>query len=94
MAVTENAFTGYQSVQANYLQESLPLLELAWCRAEKTTGLFAGSTRRCEAEHFLDVLPDRHRAENVQEDKGTFRVVITGQVSMTQSLDPRDWHKW
>lgn len=56
-------------------------------RTKKSTGLLGGSSRRGKAKNLLDVLPDGHGAENIEEDEGTVCGVIAQQVSMRQSLD-------
>lgn len=64
------------------LHDQPHLLKLSRRWSEQSSGLLAGGTRRCKAQHLLDVLPDGHRAEDVEKDEGTLGVVIAGQVSM------------
>ena len=58
--------------------------------AEEVAALLGGGARRREAEQLLNVLPDRHGAEDVEEDERTVSVVLAGQVAVRQALDPRD----
>lgn len=67
------------------------LLKLSGRRSEESSGLLAGGPRRSKAEQLLDVLTDGHRAQNVQEDERTLGVVLTGKITVGQSLDPGDW---
>lgn len=69
------------------------LFELSW-RPEESSALLASSPRWSEAEQFLDVLTNGHRAKNVNENERAFREVVAGQIAMAQSLDPRDWNEW
>lgn len=66
------------------------LLELARSGSEHATTLFAGGTGRSKAQHLLDVLADGHGAQDVQEDERALGVVVSGQVTVAQSLDPGD----
>lgn len=64
------------------------------CHRSKEVGcLFAGCSRRSESQEFLNVLSNRHRTEDVQEDEGTIRVIFSIQISMRQSLNHWDWNE-
>lgn len=39
------------------------------------------------------ILPNGHGAQDVEENEGAFGVVISGQVAVAETLDPRDWGK-
>lgn len=69
----------------------LSLLKLSRRRSKQASGLLAGSPRRGKAEQLLNVLANRHRAQDVQEDEGTLGVIVPGQVAMAEALDPGDW---
>lgn len=55
--------------------------------AEEVAALLGGGARRREAEQLLNVLPDRHGAEDVEEDEAAVRHVVPGQITMTDSLE-------
>lgn len=56
--------------------------------------LLAGSSRRRKSEDLLNVLPDRHGAKDVKEDEGTLGEVVACEISMGQSLNPRNGLEW
>lgn len=55
--------------------------------AKEAPCLLRGSPRRGQAKHLLNILPDRHGAENIEEDEGAVSVILPQQVAMGQALD-------
>ena len=60
-------------------------LVFVWVWMPHTAGLFTGSARGSEAQCLLDVLPDGHGAEDVEEYKAAVSHVITQQVPVAQA---------
>jgi len=65
-------------------------LVLVRIRVPHASRLFAGSARGSKSKSFLDVLPDGHGAEDVEEDETAVGHVVSGDVPVTYSLDPVD----
>ena len=69
------------------------LMTKSWCsplvfvgvRVPHTAGLLAGGSGGSEAQRLLDVLPDGHRAEDVEEYEAAVRHVVTQQVPVAQT---------
>lgn len=59
-------------------------------RSEDTAALLTRGSGWREAKHFLDVLPDTHGAQYVQEYERALRVIIARQISVRQALYPAD----
>ena len=55
-----------------------------------TARLLARCPGWSEAQRLLDVLSDRHRAENVEEYKAAVCHVVSQQVPVAQTLHPVD----
>ena len=56
--------------------------------------LFRRGSGRRETEDLLNVLSNGHRAENVEEDKGTISHVSAGQVPMGNALKKEIERGW
>ena len=52
--------------------------------------LLARCSRGGESQGLLDVLPDGHGAQDVEEDEAAVRHVVTEQIPVAQSLHPVD----
>lgn len=55
-------------------------------RAKHVVALLARRSRRREAKHFLNVLPDGHGAEDVEKDERAIREIVANKIAMRQSL--------
>lgn len=53
-------------------------------------GLLGGRPGGGEAQRLLDVLPDGHGAEDVEEDEGAVREVLAHEVPVREALHPGD----
>lgn len=69
------------------------LFKLARRRPKQSASLLARGTGWSKSEHFLNILSDGHRTEDVEEDERTFGVIFPGQIPVAQSLNPRNWHE-
>ena len=66
-------------------------------RREKASAsgiLFGGSTRGRETEQLLNVLSNRHGAEDVEEDEGTVCHVIPRQIPVREALRGNKGEAW
>ena len=77
--------------------DSLPCLLFGGRRREKASAsgiLFGGSTRGRETEQLLNVLSNRHGAEDVEEDEGTVCHVIARQIPVREALRGNKGEAW
>ena len=56
--------------------------------------LACDGARRCKAEQLLQILANRHCAQNVEEDEAAIGVIVANEISMAEALNQRDRLKW